>query len=396
MAKQFTEVASPKEPKYFYLLDIVRGFAALSVVLWHWQHFYTTPDDALETGFHVSQQPFYSILYPFYNNGVVAVDMFFLISGFVFFFLYFKSVRDRHLSAGSFFVLRFSRLYPLQLITLFIVLFLQTYFYRHNAYYFVYPFNDGYHFILNLFFTTSWGLEKGPSFNGPNWSVSVEVLLYAIFFAVCYFRFKKYSIWILTLAGLLVQVFYAPIGHGLLSFFGGGLLYYLYLRILDMDKQRLFLKALQAATLLFVILILLDSKYSFIENTTVSVLHRIKPQADASFTVTRLMSLVIRIVVFPVFVLYLVLLETVKGAKGKRLSFIGNISYSSYLLHFPLQLIVVGFFGQWITDKDTFFNSGYTLVVFFAVLIVISLLSYYYFELPLQRYLRKRFLPAKP
>lgn len=48
--------------------------------------------------------------------------------------------------------------------------------------YFVYPNNDIKHFLLNLFFASSWSFESGHSFNGPIWSVSVEVLLHALFF----------------------------------------------------------------------------------------------------------------------------------------------------------------------------------------------------------------------
>ena len=395
MATKFIELESAVTPKYFYLLDIVRGFAALSVVLWHWSHFYSTSHQELAADFEVSKQPFYLILYPFYNNGLMAVDMFFLISGFVFFFLYSKSIQDKKVSFASFFSLRFSRLYPLHFLTLIIVLLLQSYFKNHNGYYFVYFFNDVYHFILNLFFATSWGLEKGPSFNGPNWSVSVEILLYVIFFIVCRYRLKKLILVFLVFFGLILQVFYAPIGHGLFSFFGGGLLYYLYLYIIKTGKQKSYLQILRIASVLFALLILFDSKYSFIENSAEKLLHHIKPHMNSAFAVVRLVSLFLRAVIFPIFLLYLVLLETLKGAKGKRLSFVGHISYSSYLLHFPLQLLLVSFFGQWIGNRESFFNSDYTFLIFFAVLIAISLLSYNYFELPMQRYLRSRWIKKK-
>ena len=37
-------------------------------------------------------------------------------------------------------------------------------------------------FILNFFLVSGWGFEKGPSFNGPVWSVSVEIIIYFFFF----------------------------------------------------------------------------------------------------------------------------------------------------------------------------------------------------------------------
>jgi peptidoglycan/LPS O-acetylase OafA/YrhL len=48
---------------------------------------------------------------------------------------------------------------------------------------------------------------------------------------------------------------------------------------------------------------------------------------------------------FPCTIVALALLETGRGTLGRRLSFLGDISYSSYLLHFPLQMTCV-FFAQ--------------------------------------------------
>ncbi len=392
MAKKFTELADSKTPKYFYLLDIVRGFAALAVVLWHWQHFYVTKDGFLP-GFHTNTQPFYSVFFPFYNYGLIAVDLFFLISGFVFFYLYSKSIADKKINGKSFSILRFSRLYPLHFLTLLLVLLLQSFFYHHAGYYFVYPENDLYHFILNIFFASSWGLEHGPSFNGPNWSVSVEILLYGLFFVVCRFRFKKYLMVFLILSGLVIQTFYAPIGHGVYSFFLGGMLYYFYLHIVKINKQKRWLNLLRILSVLFILLILLDSKYSFLENFATKTLQAHHVHFDIAFALQRIDNLLVRTFIFPVFLLYIVLLETVKGARGKMFSFVGHISYSSYLLHFPLQLIIILCCSN--VDRVAFFNSAYIFFLFFSVLITISLLSYNYFELPLQKYLRSRLIGNK-
>ncbi|RZJ64012.1 MAG: acyltransferase, partial [Flavobacterium sp.] len=119
-------------PKYFFLLDIFRGFAALSVVMYHWEKFYVTTDEALAS-FNHSHQPLYSIFYLFYDAGDVAVDLFFLISGFVFFYLYSKKIAEGGISAGSFFTLRFSRLYPLHFATLLFVLVAQLFIYSNTG-----------------------------------------------------------------------------------------------------------------------------------------------------------------------------------------------------------------------------------------------------------------------
>ena len=88
----------------------------------------------------------------------------------------------KKISIRTFFINRFSRLYPLHFITLLIVLILQIIYQNLNENYFVYENNDIYHLFLQLLFISNWGFEKGYSFNGPIWSVSIELIVYFIFY----------------------------------------------------------------------------------------------------------------------------------------------------------------------------------------------------------------------
>ena len=54
--------------------------------------------------------------------------------------------------------------------------------------------NDLYHFVLNILFISSWGLEKGMSFNQPIWSVSFELIVYILFFFETVLGFKKLNL----------------------------------------------------------------------------------------------------------------------------------------------------------------------------------------------------------
>src|SRR5882724_7118049 len=103
----------PVHMKRLYALDTLRGFAALSVVLWHWQHFFAI-SGTWQQGWQKSSEPFYQFLRPFYAEGWAAVDLFFALSGFIFFWLYAEAIREARISAFRFAWLRFSRLYPLQ------------------------------------------------------------------------------------------------------------------------------------------------------------------------------------------------------------------------------------------------------------------------------------------
>ncbi|MGE8048834.1 acyltransferase family protein [Pseudomonas monteilii] len=152
-------------------------------MFWHWQHFFYVGDSP--SGFDPARQPFYTALAPLYQHGGLAVQLFFSISGFVFFWLFAHGVATGRVTVRSFAVDRFSRLYPLHLLTFAAVGALQFVYSSSHTGFFVYPFNDAYHALLNLLLVPAWGFERGWSFNAPIWSVSVEVLLYTLFFVIC-------------------------------------------------------------------------------------------------------------------------------------------------------------------------------------------------------------------
>jgi peptidoglycan/LPS O-acetylase OafA/YrhL len=94
------------------------------------------------------------------------------------------------------------------------------------------------------------------------------------------------------------------------------------------------------------------------------------------------------IILFPLTILSLALIETRRGTLGKRVSFIGDISYSSYLLHFPLELLFSVVVTRF-TISNSIYYAPWFMVLFFAVLITICLISFRYFEIPAQRFLRQ-------
>src|SRR5262249_10569897 len=88
-------------------------------------------------------------------------------------------------------------------------------------------------------------------------------------------------------------------------------------------------------------------------------------------------------------VLSVALLEDRLKALWRSVAFLGDISYSSYLLHFPLQLAVMGVvlaFGI----PQAVFRSPAVLISFMGVLILLSLGSHRFLELPAQRFLRRK------
>src|SRR5262252_1542846 len=92
-------------------LDGLRGLSALGIaVFFHFQHF----------GGDLAAYPLARHL-PFtwlYTHGFVLVDLFFVLSGIIFTYRYLAPVAEGKVTGRQFFLLRFSRLYPLHLLTL--------------------------------------------------------------------------------------------------------------------------------------------------------------------------------------------------------------------------------------------------------------------------------------
>ena len=166
---------------HLFTVDALRTLAAIAVLLWHYQHFYYVKAEAGMPPAMREQQPLYDWLSFFYLNGHFGVELFWFISGFVFAHVYF---RQQGIDPLDFARKRFARIYPLHVATLLLVAGLQALSTRITGNWQIYAHNDPYHFILNLFMASRWGLHAGHSFNAPIWSVSVEVLTYVSFVAL--------------------------------------------------------------------------------------------------------------------------------------------------------------------------------------------------------------------
>lgn len=376
LPQEQTMTSTSNRPARLYSLDALRGLAALAIIFWHWQHFYfsgATPP----ANFSIPSQPLYSLFFLFYRSGHLAVDMFFTLSGFIFFWLYSKSISEGKVSAGEFFILRFSRLYPLHFLTLILVAVGQALYLKTQGQYFVYADNDPYHFILNVFFASSVGLEKGLSFNSPTWSVSVEVFLYVVFFLLCRWAKGRLSIiFALSLLGFMILPLHLHMGRGLWAFFLGCSLYPLYLRLISHRTANRW-----PAPLYLLTVVLWVASIAFSLNEFVLV------RRSALWWLTYLFPI---LVLFPVTILSLAVIETQNGALGKKLSLLGDISYSLYLWHFPLQLLCVGLADYFHVSRDIF-KSPLAVLVFFCYLMIIAIISHRYFEMPAQRWLRYKF-----
>lgn len=380
----------PREAR-FYELDILRGLAAIIVVMFHYKHFLLISDTA---GFDYGHMPFSAVLMPFYVYGQFFVELFFAISGYVFFWLYAQPIEAGRTDAWSFFVARFARLYPLYFVTLLLVAVLQMAYRARTGADFIYRQDTLANFSLNLLMIQQWIPYAVQSFNGPAWSISVEVFLYALFFGLCVFRVNSLKVLAaLFLVGAVVRLTSDPTVdflRGVPSFFQGGLVYYAVqaVRRHEVWRRRL------AWGLAVILPLLWGLSYALGFRPANGLIGH-----DLLSTIFNVPAFLY--IVMPLTLLAIGLMQGHWRARWldrdhlHRISWIGDISYSIYLIHFPLQLGLMLVLARLpFAERAVIFSSPLALLGFMALAAGLGWLSFRYFEMPMRRYLTRRMRPV--
>jgi peptidoglycan/LPS O-acetylase OafA/YrhL len=169
-------------------LDIVRPLAALAVLLYH-------AGDQNLTGGQLKIMA---------SAGFQAVDIFFVLSGFVIAHVYATKERD----ARSYFISRAVRIYSVALPALVIVAILDAIGIRENPAIYQGPFQalaPGLIFRSVFFIGEQWNAHRFPGSDGPYWSLGFEIWYYVAFAAFVFV--PKPGRW---LAAAAVLIFIGP------------------------------------------------------------------------------------------------------------------------------------------------------------------------------------------
>ena len=246
-------------------------------------------------------------------------------------------------------------MYPLHFATLILVSFLQLYSFVKFEGYQIIQINDLYHFILNIFFISSWGLENGHSFNAPIWSVSVEVAIYIIFFILLNYirKFKIYFLILLSAALLII------------------------------DKAKVFdTLFLECARLFF-------SGFYYFFNMKFN--HAIYIFLSITLISIAFLGNFKTFVFCPSLILFFVCLDKYIKTKFTQSLFrnLGNLTYSLYLIHLPIQIIILIIFKLFNLDEILFTNIYFFLLFFIFFMFLVYCFKFY--EKPLTDLIRKKF-----
>ena len=144
-------------------LTALRFFAAFVVVI-----------------FHMADYSFKGLLGGPLEKGHLAVDLFFILSGFILAHIYGAAFAEKGYSKRAFFVARFARIYPGHL-TMMIVFLLYVIILGSIGF----PYNPERYrpqsFLWHVTLLDAWGLDRELSWNIPAWSISAEFFAYTMF-----------------------------------------------------------------------------------------------------------------------------------------------------------------------------------------------------------------------
>ena len=366
---------------YISNLTPLRGFAALMVVVYHFEELigrFVNADNSM-----------------IIRKSYLMVDLFFIMSGFIIYHVYHKDFANRihRRSFGKFLVARFARIYPLHFFMLLIcaLIILATG---------VTPVFNPAAIPTHLFLLQSFGIHKIYTLNVPSWSISAEWWAY-MFFPIMVAALHKRK-WLMVICSVIfiiasyMSIMYLlprtnplnpslPPEHNLDATFDYG-----------------FLRGL--AGFLTGVLVYLLYQSAMIRNIFqkdfASLLSFVAVLAALHFGINDALC----IPLFSALILGFACNDKyiTKLCKNRVTQFLGNISYSVYMT----QLIILFFVPPIIeacgisipknADKTFAFSTGALYCLFMLILsVALSSLTYYKVEIPLRKWINRKWAERK-
>jgi len=322
--------------------------------------------------FHFGKNIFpfsHPFLYFMVKEGGLSVGYFFILSGFVMMIAY----GDRQkINAADYFKNRVARIYPVYFIGILMVVAFTLIALREIP--------SFYEIFLNIFAIQAWIPPKLMSLNFPGWSLSVEFFFYFMFpflFNHFYQKKKFLTIFIVVIVFWLASIWFFnwglkgninmvnekttsnflngfPVLH--LNEFMIGNLAGIYFREKLQNAYRNYDGAIFLIVIVFIILLKFQLPVNY-NNGFMAV-------------------------IFVPFILFLSLNTgfITKLFNHKLLIYLGEISYSIYILHYPVFI-----FTKWILEKINIIGDLKVFCIYIVILLSVSAFSYSYIEAPLRK-----------
>lgn len=362
---------------HYEILDGLRGVAALLVVLFHVFEVHSHGDHSKQI----------------INHGYLAVDFFFLLSGYVISYAY--DDRWSKMTLKDFFKRRIIRLHPMIIIGSIIGAIL---FYFQNSqglgWGSIHEVPVWKMLLVMLIGFTLIPVGKGLDIrgwsemhplNGPAWSLFYEYIA-NIVYALVLRRLSKIILAILVLVAAGVTIHYALTNtNG--DIIGGWSVDSTQLRI---GFTRLAFPFL-AGMLLAKTAKLYYTKHAFLSASLLLVVLFSIPRLGGSenLWMNGLYECFCLIIMFPLIV-WLGAGGKVNGKKASKIcKFLGDISYPIYITHFPIVYVYMA----WVSNNNLSLEQSWHIGLLCAVIaIIVAYISMRFYDIPVREWLRKRFL----
>ncbi len=368
--------------KHYKILDGLRGVAAIIVVAFHILETFTGGDHSKQI----------------INHGYLAVDFFFVLSGFVIGYAY--DDRWQKMTLGGFFKRRLIRLHPMIIVGMIIGAI--TFYFQDSSFFPVISETPVWKMLLVMVIGFTLipvghsmdirGWTEMHPLNGPAWSLFFEYLgniLYALFI-------KKLSNKILA---LLVFIAGAALIHLAVTSSQGDVIggWSIDVTQLRIGFTRLLYPFL-AGLLLSRIVKPGQYKNAFFWSSLILVVVFSIPRVGNPDQVWQngLYDSLSIILVFPL-VVYIGASGETKGKMSSKISrFLGDISYPLYIIHYPF----IYMYMAWIDKNQSFINSSpfgkpTMVLISIGVLLVCVILAFAlfkFYDVPVRKWLTEKFM----
>jgi len=365
----------------------LRGYAALSIVFFHilWNN-----REYYDMG--IGRLMDWTPMKMFYLHLWVAVDVFFILSGFILTYKYYQIFIDRFSfkNLGLFILKRFLRIYPLHFISLMICF----------AFYLLGMLDDKIGnvdaLIYHLTLTFTWWFypeEYGGTWNIPSWSLSAEWFSYFFFIPIIYIFKNNIKTTIFGILAILTIVFFYgliypgdPFASGkraLLGLLFGYFIFHIYnhekIKNLNINKHSDKIVYMVISLLLIITLYLSNNLYY-------------NPLLYKYFFVYTFIVIALSILFLPKCT------GIMKFMFDNRvIMFLGNISYSIYIFQYPIYIFMDRYkypFVKYMIIDDQLSQLVLWLFVIGVIFLIIifATIMHYLIEKPLMNYFKARLI----
>ena len=324
-------------------LNGLKGLGAFVIAFfWHYKHF------PLHDGF-----PMFSIFTLLYKHGYLMVEIFFMLSGFGMMCGYSDKILKHKISFKSYILKRLKKFYPIFFFTLLLTTIFELIYTHIYGETFIYPNFDLYHFILNVFCVQNGVFGTDWSFDSPSWCISLCILMYCIFYYVVYTSKNENQIFYKSLVIISctyifskeISIINTLLFRGLMCFFIGVILQIIYEKRQNFNYK--FIGVISFVFVVFSTVLIRIYGAGVAGNLQLFVILGFGPLLIFSVLTVKFLN---------------------KFLSLKPFLFLGNISISIYLFHFPIQCLFR------IVDHYLNLNLNYSTKYVWASYVFITLL----------------------